>query len=58
MDLDGKVALVTGSAKRIGKAIACQLANAGADIALHYRNSQSEAQETGKASRSNPAFPT
>lgn len=46
MDLDGKIALVTGAAKRIGKAIALALAQAGADIALHYRTSADEARTT------------
>jgi len=44
MELDGKIALVTGAARRIGKAIAAGLAEAGADIALHYRTSSSEAE--------------
>ena len=37
-------ALVTGSAKRIGRAIALALARRGYDIAIHYRHSRSEAQ--------------
>ena len=41
-DLKGKVALVTGSSRGIGKAIAMGLAKAGADIIVHGR-SQSEA---------------
>jgi NAD(P)-dependent dehydrogenase (short-subunit alcohol dehydrogenase family) len=44
--LDGRVALVTGGAKRLGRAIALELASAGADIALHYFQSQSEAKQT------------
>jgi pteridine reductase len=42
MDLHGKVALVTGGAVRVGKAIALALADAGADIAFSY-NSSAEA---------------
>ena len=41
-----KSALVTGSAQRIGKAIALHLAESGFDIALHYNTSRSEAEET------------
>ena len=37
-DLTGKVALVTGASKGLGKAIALALASAGADLALHARN--------------------
>nr|WP_316643271.1 SDR family oxidoreductase [uncultured Roseateles sp.] len=37
------VALVTGSAKRLGRAIALDLAQHGHDIAVHYRGSQAEA---------------
>lgn len=41
-----KVALVTGGAKRLGKAIALALADAGWDIAIHYGSSAQEAEET------------
>ncbi|MBI2996212.1 MAG: SDR family NAD(P)-dependent oxidoreductase [Candidatus Melainabacteria bacterium] len=43
-----KSALITGSAKRIGKEIALFLANEGFDIALHYNTSQKEAKTTQK----------
>ncbi|NQT26057.1 SDR family oxidoreductase [candidate division KSB1 bacterium] len=41
-----QVALITGGAKRIGKAIAIALAERGFDIALHYQNSEKAAEET------------
>lgn len=44
--LSGKTALVTGGAKRIGKAIAFALAGAGADVAITYRNSADESTAT------------
>jgi NAD(P)-dependent dehydrogenase (short-subunit alcohol dehydrogenase family) len=45
MDINGKVALITGSAKRVGKAIALELARRGARLAVHYRSSEAEASE-------------
>jgi pteridine reductase len=44
--LDGKVALVTGGAVRIGREIALALAARGVRVALHYRESASAAAET------------
>jgi 3-oxoacyl-[acyl-carrier protein] reductase/pteridine reductase len=44
--LFGKTALVTGAARRLGRASAIALAEAGADIAITFRNSAREAQET------------
>lgn len=44
--LIGKSAFITGGAKRIGRAIALDLANAGADVAITYRSSHSEAANT------------
>src|SRR5690348_11461962 len=44
--LKGKVALVTGAAKRLGKASALALASAGADVAMTYLRSKREADET------------
>ncbi len=46
MTLDGKVAMVTGGPRRVGRAIAMELARAGADIALHYHRSAEAAAET------------
>ena len=44
--LRGKTALVTGAARRLGRASALALARAGADVAITFRNSAREAQET------------
>jgi pteridine reductase len=59
--LHGRVALVTGAAKRLGRAIALRLAQEGADIAVHYGHSATEAQELvagiKKFGRSGAAFP-
>ncbi len=46
LELSGKAALVTGGARRIGRAIALTLAAAGADVTLTYRTSADEAVET------------
>jgi NAD(P)-dependent dehydrogenase (short-subunit alcohol dehydrogenase family) len=50
MDLVERVALITGG-KRIGAVVAIELARRGADIALVYRESRSEAEETAAAVR-------
>ncbi len=49
MDLKGKVVLVTGGAKRLGRAISLGLAQKGARIAIHYNRSGEEAKDTLKA---------
>ncbi|MBI0534526.1 SDR family oxidoreductase [Roseomonas sp. KE2513] len=46
-----RAALVTGGAKRIGRAIALALAEAGFDVAVHHANSAAEAEETAAAIR-------
>ncbi len=42
--LSGKTVLVTGAAKRLGRAIALAAADAGADVAITYRESEREAR--------------
>ena len=44
--LHGKAALITGGAKRLGRASALALAEAGADVAITFRDSAREARET------------
>jgi pteridine reductase len=51
MNIHGKVALITGSAKRIGREVAIELARRGARIAIHYRSDESEARATLKRVR-------
>jgi pteridine reductase len=51
MDLTGRVSLITGAARRVGRAIALRLARAGCHVAAHYRGSADAAQETAAACR-------
>lgn len=68
MELEGRTALVTGGAVRVGRAICLALADAGADVFVHYNRSAGPAEEvaaeveargvraaTGPGDLSNPA---
>lgn len=46
MELKNKIALVTGAAQRVGRAIALELARAGAQIVVHYHQAEASATET------------
>jgi glucose 1-dehydrogenase len=46
MELQGKTALVTGGAIRVGRALSLALAGAGCDLFIHYGRSLKPAQET------------
>src|SRR6266481_5995726 len=46
IELKGKVALVTGSARRVGKSIALELARQGMHQVIHHSNSDQDAETT------------
>jgi 3-oxoacyl-[acyl-carrier protein] reductase len=49
--LHGKIAVVTGAARGIGRAIALELATAGADVLVHTRARRDDAERTATAAR-------
>ncbi len=51
IDLTGKIALVTGSSRGMGRACALRLAEAGADVIVNYVTSRTAAMETAKEIR-------
>ncbi len=54
IDYTGKVVLVTGAARGIGREVARQVAAAGGTVALHYRHQLSEAVLTHQALGGDP----
>jgi NAD(P)-dependent dehydrogenase (short-subunit alcohol dehydrogenase family) len=54
--LEGRVVLVTGAAKRIGRGIALRLADEGARVAIHYFESEDEARQTAADCGGAPLF--
>jgi NAD(P)-dependent dehydrogenase (short-subunit alcohol dehydrogenase family) len=56
LPLDGRVILVTGAAKRVGRGIALHLAKHGARVAIHYSRSEAEARSTASECGNAPVF--
>lgn len=54
--LKGRVVVVTGAAKRIGRTIALRLAREGARVAIHYNNSESDARSTAAECKDSAIF--
>ena len=61
LSLEGKVAVVTGGGRGLGQAIACALAEAGADVALVARSAEelaATARQVGEYKRRALSLPT
>jgi len=54
--LNGKIVLITGAARRIGRGIALRLAKEGARVAIHYHRSEAEARRTSEECGGAPLF--
>ena len=52
IDLNGKVALITGSSRGIGRGCAIEMARAGADVTINYRSHVDDAEEVAESVRS------
>jgi pteridine reductase len=52
MDPNGKIALVTGAGRRVGRALALALGDSGCRVAIHYGQSEQDANETAALIRS------
>ena len=48
MELDGRVALVTGAGTRVGRVIALALGSAGMRVGVHYAGSEKGARQTAE----------
>ena len=51
MEVQGKVALVTGAGVRVGRRVALALAGRGMDVAIHYNSSRGPAEATAATAR-------
>ncbi|RPJ46925.1 MAG: SDR family oxidoreductase [Candidatus Latescibacterota bacterium] len=54
LEFGGRVALVTGASRGIGKAVAVLLARGGARVAVHYRARKAEAEDVAKGLKGGP----